>query len=187
MNSEVMNRKNGIDISRGTVWYNGVEYYGRVNSFSKGQMALRLEVKSSEAYKSGGPKSEPIRVTYNMGNYMGMREPMKKNCSFLNVGEYPEIEDFVKKTGLAKPVLKDGEQRVRYNKANDEWYPVYEFDAEKLKVLDEIGYSNYSKYYDKQAAYEESHKSLRESKRFNPFGKSQYTHYDDVVLDDMQM
>lgn len=185
--SEISNIKNGIDPVHHTIWYNGVEYFGRVGAYSQGLMALRLEVKSSEEYKThGNANTKPIRVTYNMGNYAGLRTPMPKNCSFLNVGEFSEIEDFVKATGLAVPVLKNGEQRCRFNDMTNEWYPVYQFDPEKLKVIDDAGYARYSKSYDKQAAYEASQKTQRETRRRSISGPSFDCKYDDVVYDNLQ-
>lgn len=181
-----LNRQYGIDYQRGSVWYAGQEYFAKVGAYSKGQMALRLEAKSSEAFKPGARAVDypPIRVTWNMGNYIGRERPMPKNASFLNVPEFPGIEDFVLKTGLAKPVLKNGEQVVRCNKANNEWYPAYQFDERALRALDNEGYERYSNSYDKQAAEEERLKNLRMARRYGscPIKET----FDEPIRDDAQ-
>lgn len=178
--------RNGIDLTRRSVIYEGQEYFVRIGAYSKGQMALRFEAKNAEAFKPGVVQSsvKPIRVTWNLGNYIGRERPMPKNSSFLNTPEFPGIEDFVMSTGVAKPVLRNGEQVVRCHRANNEWYPAYEFDERKLRILDPEGYERYSQSYDRQAAEEEKMKTARLSRRHGSC--PQLETYDEVVLDDAQ-
>lgn len=179
-------RRNGIDITRRSIIYEGQEYFVRIGAYSKGQMALRFEIKNAEAFKPGVVTSsvKPIRVTWNLGNYIGRERPMPKRCSFLNTPEFPGIEDLVMSTGIAKPVLRNGEQVVRQHRANNYYYPAFEFIESKLRILDPDGYERYSQSYDRQAAEEEKMKVARLSRRHGSC--PQLETYDEVILDDVQ-
>lgn len=132
---------NGLT-ARGTLAYNNTAYLVRVDSFRKGEMSLRMEVKDSvESYRR-----DPKRITYNMGNWASFNYPMPKNCSFVDVVKNKGVEQFLQETGLAKPFIRNNEEVVRNN--GNEWYPVYQFDERLLSALDPAGYGNYSRSYD---------------------------------------
>ena len=192
----------------------GQEYFARIGAYSRSQMALRIVARSVEAFKPD-PKAlditkkqlfkeekyhvtpvanakdyPPFLVTWNMGNYMGRECPMLKNASFLNVSEFPGVEDFVLKTGLAHPVLKKGEQVVRYNDAKKKWYPVYQFEERALRAIDREGYERYLKSYDRQAAEEERLKNMRLAYRYGSCCADidpKIKMFDNVIFDDDQI
>jgi len=127
----------------GLLAYNGTKYLVRVDSFKKGEMSLRLEVKDSvKSYEK-----VPRRVTYNMGNWADFNHIMPKNCSFVDIVSNRGAEEFLKGTGLAKPFVRNNEEVVRANE-NGDWYPVYQFDEPMLWHLDPAGYGNYNRSYD---------------------------------------
>ena len=131
----------------GVIQYGNEKYYIRMDSFVKSPMALRSETRT----ESGGVASTR-RITFNQGNWAKFNLQMPKNCSFVDVERCQGVEEFLQNTGLAKPLLINGNEVVR--NVNDKWYPLYKFNEDMLKQLDPGGYMRYSQKYDKQLEIE---------------------------------
>lgn len=145
----------------GVLQYNGDLYQVRVNSFLKSPMALRVEIKNTRL-----GISSIRRITYNQGNWAKFNLQMPKNCSFVDVGQLSDVEDFLQSTGLAKPMIVNGSEITR--NINNIWFPLYKFDEDMIKRLDPKGYASYSKGYDDQYARESFRYGMASHKSYFP-------------------
>ena len=90
---------------------------------------------------------EPYSIpTVNLGDKLDNGATIPKNCAFMDTNNSPTIAKYFIESGIAKHYT-DGSKPV-YKQSGYCMYPLFEFDAEKLKSFDNKGYSMYSTTYD---------------------------------------
>lgn len=124
-----------------TVNFKGVDYEVRVGNFKQSPMAMRVEI-----LVAGAPRNQAKRITFNQGNWARFNMQMPKNCSYLDDISYPEVEEFLTTTGLAKPMKVEGNDVVR--NVGSGWYTLYKFDEQKLRECHPGGYIKYERAYE---------------------------------------
>ena len=90
-------------------------------------------------------QTDYIIADKNLSGY-GSRIVLDKCDAFLDVNHYPGLPKQLEESGLAKPVLDPNGNPITL-KPGHVTYPLFKFNAEKLKELDPKGFAEYDAQY----------------------------------------